>query len=81
MPVIGPFNTLTSGTTAQADPVMENFYSPAATPDSMEGMNGWLSEANVPTSPAPAAWNVKRTQIRPQSMSRARMALACCRWR
>lgn len=71
MPTLGPFNTFTDGTTASADPVMENFYSPNILPDSMEGMNGWLTDAN--TAGPPSAWDITRPQIRPQSMSRARM--------
>jgi hypothetical protein len=73
MPLLGPFNTFTDGTTTSADLVMENFYSPAASPDSMEAINGWLNEANALSFPSPGAWDVNRTQIRPQSMSRARM--------
>lgn len=73
MPTLGPFNTFADGNATSADSVMENFYSPAIVPDSMEGMNGWLTEANALSFPLPNAWDVKRTQIRPQSMSRARM--------
>lgn len=71
MPQINPLNTFTDGTTTAAAPVMENFYAPSLAPDSLEGMNGWLDEQNVATGGT--AWLVDRPQIRPQSMSRARM--------
>lgn len=71
MSVIAPFNAFTNGTQTNADPAMENLYHPAATPDSIEGMNGWLDKTNTPA--APNDWTVKRTYIRPQSMCRAAM--------
>ena len=71
MALIGPFNAFVNGNVTDADKVMENLYHPNAAPDSIEGMNGWLDKTNAAT--APNDWTVKRVQIRPQSMSRAKM--------
>jgi hypothetical protein len=71
MSVIAPFNTFANGAATDADPAMENLYHPVAAPDSIEGMNGWLDKTNI--AAPPNDWAVKRTQVRPQSMTRAGM--------
>lgn len=71
MPVIGAFNTFTDGTTATADPVMQNFYYPLAAPASMEAIDGWLDDLNLASGAS--SWTVRRNQIRPRGMTRASM--------
>jgi len=48
MPTITLPNTFADTNTSDVAAVMENFYSPdAATPDSLEVINGWLDDANL----------------------------------
>ena len=67
MPDITIPNTFTDGTTTNATLVAENFYAPnAATPDSLEVINGQLTDANRETSPA---WDIEKEMIRPGALS------------